>query len=76
MTTASEPQEARTPLPEMSAIYDPGPPASMEIRASGGELPEQGDLITNEGWYGSTTHRVREVISHGNDRYTVLLGAP
>jgi hypothetical protein len=57
----------------MTAIYDPGPPAGMEIHDDGAGIPQPGDLITNEGAYVTSTHRVREVVDHGAGRYTLLL---
>jgi hypothetical protein len=62
-------------LPVMSVTYDPGPPATMEIRSDGTDLPMAGDLITVDGACCTTAHRVREVIDHGHGRYTLRLGA-
>ena len=58
----------------MTAIYDPGPPASMEISDGGMGIPQLGDLITHQGAYITRTHRVREVVDLGAGRYRLVLG--
>ena len=61
----------RPGIPGMSAIYDPGghgTAPSMDLRTDEDALPKKGDVITVEGWYGSTARRVKDVADHGGGR--------